>query len=55
MEASDWKRNASDPFWAVAEFEKDLNERFRFMLKPDQFLDIDEQRIPWKGRPKCRC
>ena len=27
---------ASDPFWAVAEFEKDLNERFRFMLKPKE-------------------
>ena len=46
---------ASDPFWAVAEFEKDLNERFRVMLKPEQFLDIDEQCIPWKGRHKCRC
>ena len=45
----------SDPFCAVTELKKDLNERFRFMLKPDQFLDIDEQCIPWKGRHKCRC
>ena len=46
---------ANDPFWAVAEFEKDLNDRFGDMVKPDQFLDIDEQCIPWKGRHKCRC
>ena len=46
---------AKDPFWPVAEFERDLNQAFGAMLKPDQFLDIDEQCIPWKGRHKCRC
>ena len=28
---------------------------FGVMMKPGQFLDIDEQCIPWKGRHKCRC
>jgi len=44
-----------DPFWPVAELEKDLNTVYQENMKPDQFLDIDEQCIPWKGRHKCRC
>ena len=46
---------ALDPFWPIASLEKDLNARFGAMMKPGQFLDIDEQCIPWKGRHKCRC
>ena len=46
---------ALDPFWPIASLENALNERFVAMMKPGQFLDIDEQCIPWKGRHKCRC
>ena len=49
------EKKAADPFWPVSDMEKDLNERFQFMMNPGQFVDIDEQCIPWKGRHKCRC
>ena len=33
----------------------ELNTLFRDNMSAGQFLDIDEQCIPWKGRHKCRC
>jgi len=46
---------AFDSFWPIASLENALNKRFVAMMKPGQFLDIDAQCIPWKGRHKCRC
>ena len=54
--AEEIKQNKQlDPFWPIADLERALNTSFSSMMKPGQFLDIDEQCIPWKGRHKCRC
>ena len=45
---------ADDPFWAVAEYCEVLSQQFGLLWNPGQFLDVDEQTIPWKGRHKCR-
>ena len=45
----------ADPFWPVQDLERALNVTFAARMQPGQFLDIDEQCIPWKGRHKCRC
>ena len=45
----------ADPFWAVTEYCNLLSDQFEGLWSPSQFLDIDEQTIPFKGRHKCRC
>lgn len=45
----------TDPFWVVTSFCEQLSRNFEAMWTPGQFIDIDEQCIPWKGRHKCRC
>ena len=42
----------SDPFWPVVESTNDSNESSAHIQKPGEFIDIDEQCIPWKGRHK---
>ena len=42
----------ADPVWPVQDLERALNVTFAARMQPGQFLDIDEQCIPWKGRHK---
>ena len=44
----------ADPFWAVQDYCEVLRAQFSALWNPAQFMDIDEQTIPWKGRHKCR-
>jgi hypothetical protein len=45
---------ADDPFWAVKDYCEALRNQFSELWNPGQFMDVDEQTIPWKGRHKCR-
>ena len=45
---------ANDPFFAVADYCEVLRVQYVGLWNPSQFLDIDEQTIPWKGRHTCR-
>jgi hypothetical protein len=47
------KKN-SDCFWLVAPLVEKLSEKSQKYYKPRQFLDVDEQCIPFKGRHKAR-
>lgn len=44
-----------DPFFAVKKFVILLARSFENAFNPGQFMDIDEQSIPWKGRHIARC
>ena len=44
-----------DPFWIIQSFAVSLSEAFAKAFFCKQFIDIDEQSVPWKGRHKCRC
>jgi Transposase IS4 len=44
-----------DPFWIVQSFAVHLSAAFAKAFFCHQFIDIDEQSVPWKGRHKCRC
>ena len=44
-----------DPFYLVAGFVEQLAEISQAYWKLDQFIDIDEMSIYYKGRHKCRC
>jgi hypothetical protein len=45
----------ADPFWSVAGFVEQLAENSRKYWILDQFMDIDEMSIYFKGKHKCRC
>lgn len=44
-----------DPFFPVKKFLILLAASFEKAFNPGQFMDIDEQSIPWKGRHIARC
>ena len=46
---------AADPFYLVAGFVEWMAEISRSYSRLDQFIDIDEMSIYYKGRHKCRC
>ena len=46
---------AADPFYLVAGFVERMAEISRSYWRLDQFIDIDEMSIYYKGRHKCRC
>lgn len=45
----------NDPFFPVKAFLVLLAQSFERAFNPGQFMDIDEQSIPWKGRHIARC
>lgn len=45
--------NQTDPFWNVEPFVKKLAKHCRARYIPKQFIDIDEQGIPFMGRHLC--
>lgn len=49
------QNKSADPFWPVKSFVQALARTFERAFNPGQFMDIDEQCCPWKGRHKCRC
>lgn len=46
---------AADQFYLVARFVERMAEISRSYWRLDQFIDIDEISIYYKGRHKCRC
>jgi len=48
-------KNKEKPFWAVDGFISLLSENFSNCYSCGQFLDVDEQCFPFKGRHRCRC
>ena len=46
---------AADPFYLVAGFVERMAKISRSYWRLDQFIDIDEMSIYYKGRHKCRC
>lgn len=45
----------ANPFWAVDEFCSKMSGVCQSLYTCSQYVDVDEQCIPWKGRHKCRC
>src|SRR5690349_21173205 len=44
------ERNAANPFWLVQNYVGHLSERCYQHYQPYQFIDVDEQCIPFMGR-----
>ncbi len=49
------EKKRQDPFWIVQGFLSKLVVNFKKYFKPNQFFDIDEMCIYFKGRHSCRC
>lgn len=43
-----------DGFWSVSLFCSDLADKFQYFFNPDQYVDVDEMCIFFKGRHRCR-
>lgn len=44
-----------NPFFQVDNYCKTLSDSFAQYYTPNQYVDVDEMSIPFKGRHKCRC
>jgi hypothetical protein len=48
------KMNNKDPFWSIKPLERKIAEKCRNLFNPEQFISIDEQCLPFKGRHKAK-
>jgi hypothetical protein len=44
-----------NPFWATDSFCQHISDKCRKCFVCGQYVDVDEQCVPFKGRHKCRC